>query len=233
MHASIPYDAKHPVILPRSHGIVKLIVTSVHEQLKHSGTEHVLSELRQRYWIPQVRSTVKQIIKNCPICRRNNAKPVPPMMANLPASRLQAFAPSFYNTGVDYFGPMYVKQGRSTVKRYGCLFTCLVTRCIHLEVAHSLDADSFIMALRRMIARRGKPKNIFSDNGTNFVGAERELAESLQELDQERITDLMTQEDIHWYFNPPASPHFGGVWESRACQISQKSLKDHTERSAR
>ena len=223
-HAPIPYDAKHQVILPRNHSIVKLILTNLHGKLKHSGAEQVLSELRQRYWVPQVRSTVKKMLKECPVCRRNNTQPVPPMMADLPPSRLQPFAPPFYNTGVDYFGPLYVKQGRSTVKRYGCLFTCLVTRSVHLEIAHALDTDSFIMALRRMMGRRGKPRNLFSDNGTNFVGAERELKDCLENLDQARITDSMTQEGIHWTFNPPSSPHFGGVWE-RLVRSAKKALK--------
>ncbi|PFX27139.1 hypothetical protein AWC38_SpisGene8168 [Stylophora pistillata] len=91
-------------------------------------------------------------------------------LTSLPQSRLQAFTPPFYNTRVDYFGPWSVKERRSTVKRYGYLFTCLVTRAVHLEIAPSLETDSFIMALRRMMARRGKPRNIYSDNGTNFVG---------------------------------------------------------------
>ena len=73
--------------------------------------------------------------------------------------------------GVDYFGPFAVKRFRKTEKRYCCLFTCLVTRAVHIEVAHTLEADSFIMALRRMMSRRGKPQMIYSDNGTNFVGA--------------------------------------------------------------
>ena len=93
----------------------------------------------------------------------------------------QTFTPPFYNTGVDYFSPLLVKERRSTVKRYGCLFTCLVTRAVHLEIPLSL------MALRRMMARRGKPTNIYSDNRTNFAGAERELKECLDGMDQAGI----------------------------------------------
>jgi hypothetical protein len=223
-HAPIPYNAKHPIILPRSHSIVKLIVSSIHEHLNHSGVEHVISELRQKYWIPQVRAIAKKIAKSCPTCKRSYSQPVPPMMANLPPSRLQPFSPPFCNTGVDYFGPMLVKQGRSKVKRYGCLFTCMVTRSVHLEIAHALDTDSFIMALRRMIARRGKPRHLYSDNGTNFVGAERELKECLESLDQGKIANVLTQERIQWHFNPPSSPHFGGVWE-RLVQSAKKALK--------
>ena len=136
----------------------------------------------------------------------------------VPQSRLQAFTPPFYNTGVDYFSPLLVKERRSTVKRYGCLFTCLVTRAVHLEIALSL------MALRRMMARRGKPTNIYSDNGTNFVGAERELKECLDGMDQAGISDTLSQDRIQQFFNPPSAPHFGGVWE-RIVKSAKKALK--------
>ena len=223
-HAPIPYQAKHPAILPKKHDIVPLILLHLHQRLNHSGVEHILAELRQRYWIPKVRSALKKIAKSCHVCRKHNAKPDPPLMASLPQSRLQAFTPPFYNTGVDYFGPLLVKERRSTVKRYGCLFTCLVTRAVHLEVAHSLETDSFIMALRRMMARRGKPRNIYSDNGTNFIGAERELKECLDRMEQAKISDTLSQDGIQWFFNPPSAPHFGGVWE-RLVKSAKKALK--------
>ena len=102
-------------------------------------------------------------------------------MAGLPADHLQV-APAFSKVGVDFFGPLKVKHLRKQEKRYGCLFTCLVTRGVHLEVAHSLSTDSFIMSLRRFIARRGKPTVIYSDNGTNLVGANREIQECIKVL---------------------------------------------------
>ena len=144
-------------------------------------------------------------------------------MASLPERRVQAFNPHFYNTGVDYFGPLLVRERRSTVKRYGCLFTCLVTREVHLEVAPWLETDSFILALRRMMARRGKPRNIYSDNGTNFVGAERELKECLDRMEQAKISDTLSQYVVQWFFNPPSAPHFGGIWE-RLVKSAKKKL---------
>lgn len=145
-------------------------------------------------------------------------------MASLPQSRLQAFTPPFYNPGVDYFGPLLVKERRSTVKRYGCLFTCLVTKAVHLQIAHSFEADSFIMVLRRMMARRGKPRNIYGDNGTNFVGAERELQECLDRIDQAKISDTLSQDRIQWFFIPPSAPHFRGAWE-RLVKSAKTGLK--------
>ena len=134
--------------------------------------------------------------------------------SGLPADRLQV-APASSTVGVDFFGPLKVKHLRKQEKRYGCLFTCLVTRGVHLEVTHSLSTDSFIMSLRRFIARRGKPTVIFSDNGTNFVGANREYG-----LNQDKIAGALSKERIQWVFNSPAAPHMGGVWERlvRSCK---------------
>lgn len=94
-------------------------------------------------------------------------------MADLPKERLRADLPPFSNVGVDYFGPFETKRGRSQVKRYGVIFTCMTSRAVHLEMAHSLNTDSCIDALRRFIARRGQVLHIRSDNGTNLVGAKR------------------------------------------------------------
>ncbi len=102
-------------------------------------------------------------------------------MADLPKERLQADLPPFRNVGVDYFGPFETKRGRSQVKRYGVVFTCMTSRPIHLEMAHSLITDSCIPALRRFIARRGQVMHIRSDNRTNLVGEKRELQNSLSE----------------------------------------------------
>ena len=110
------------------------------------------------------------------------------------------------------------------MKRYGCLFTCLPLRAVHIEIAHSLATDSFIDALRRFIARRGRPEMSRSDNGTNFHGGERELRDALSEWNQQRINRFMCQQDIKWFFNPPTASHMGGIWE-RIVQSVKKILK--------
>ena len=142
--------------------------------------EHVRNAIRQEFWILNCRAEIRKIAHHCPYCRRRRARPHAPKMADLPSVRLKAHLPPFSHVGVDYFGPLTVKRLRKTEKRYGCLFTCLVTRAVHIEIAYTLDTDSYIMALRRIISRRGKPQRILSDNGTNFVGANRELRECLQ-----------------------------------------------------
>ncbi|XP_071093299.1 uncharacterized protein [Haliotis cracherodii] len=121
--------------------------------------------------------------------------------------------PPFTFVGVDYFGPFHVKRGRQYEKRYGVLFTCLTTRAVHKEVAYSLDTDSCINALRRVMARRGQVKVIRSDNGTNFAESERELREELESWNKCQIHQEMLQRNVEWTFNPPAGSHHGGVWE--------------------
>jgi hypothetical protein len=100
-------------------------------------------------------------------------------MADLPVDRVTADQPPFTNVGVDFFGPFFVKRGRAEVKRYGCIFTCLSTRAVHIEVAHSLDTSLFVYALRRFIARRGNPNQMRSDNGTNIVSGGKEIVQLL------------------------------------------------------
>ncbi|XP_029997552.1 uncharacterized protein LOC115424424 [Sphaeramia orbicularis] len=134
-------------------------------------------------------------------------------MADLPESRVTPEKPPFTFVGVDYFAPFEVKHGRSLVKRYGVIFTCLVIRAVHIEVASSLDTDSFINALHRFIARRGQVQELRSDNGTNFVWADRELRRAMEEWNHERITDMLSLKGVRWIFNPPTGSQHGGAWE--------------------
>lgn len=134
-------------------------------------------------------------------------------MAELPKDRMQADHPPFTNTGVDLFGPFMVKRGRSECKRYGVIFTCLTVRAVHLEVCNDLSTDSFLLALRRFLARRGTPERIRSDNGTNFVGTKNELTEQIKLWNQQQINDFSLQKNIKWIFNSPYSSHHGAAWE--------------------
>jgi hypothetical protein len=134
-------------------------------------------------------------------------------MADLPIERTLSGEAPFTRTGVDYFGPFEVKRGRSTVKRYGVLFTCISSRAVHLELSYSLDTDSCINAIRRFVARRGPVKVMYSDNGTNLVGANRELKTAIVQWNQQKIHGHLLLNGIDWKFNPPSASHFGGVWE--------------------
>ena len=105
------------------------------------------------------------------------------------------------------------------MKRYGCIFTCMTTRAVHLKLAHSLSTDSFISALRRFVGRRGCVSRIYSDNGTNFVGADKELRKALEDWNQHRIAACLQQKEIDWHFNTLTASHFRGVWERLICSV--------------
>jgi hypothetical protein len=212
--------AQQQILLPYDHHISKLILVAEHRKSAHSGPEHLVSMVRQKYWPVKCRLMAKKIISDCFDCRRRTCLPAIPFMADLPCERVAGFTRPFQFTGVDYFGPMLVKRARSRIKRWGCLFSCLVTRAIHCELADSLETDDFLLVLRCFISRRGKPQQIFSDNATNFVGADRELQDCLQRLKQDKIDDFLVQSGIKWNFIPPNAPHFGGAWE-----IMVKSVK--------
>ncbi len=119
---------------------------------------------------------------------------------------------------MDCFGPYYVKIGRRVEKRWGVIFKCLTTRAVHIELLNSLDVDAFLLALRRFIARRGRPKEIRSDCGTNFRGADRELREAFAAMESQ-LKEQLADYQILFKFNPPNAPHFGGVWEREVRSI--------------
>ena len=211
-NAPIPFVAKHPAILPSRHHITCLIIRHYHLRSGHAGPERVLAEVRQRYLILKGRATTRRIPRSCLGYAKLRAKPQHQQMAVLPTVRVTPTEPPFTRVGVDYFGPFMVKRARGEQKRYGCLFTCLTTRAIHLEVAHTLDTDSFINAPQRFIARRGRPSEIRSANGTNFVGGVQELRRAMNEWNK-KISDHLLQKNVKWIFNPPGASHMGGVWE--------------------
>ena len=211
--AEISHDSKHPIILPKNHPITELIVMDDHKKNGHVGRDHVLSNLRQHYWIIHGRSAVKSVLRKCFLCRVRRAKQRFPLMSDLPEGRVAWKQPPFSHSGVDLFGPILVKQGRKRLKRWGVLFTCLTIRCVHLEVVESPDTDDFINALRRFVNRRSCLTNMYSDCGTNFKGASAELKEVIENFDKAKINAFATTHKIVWHFNPPAAPHMGGVWE--------------------
>ena len=215
-------EKKHPIILPYKHHVTDLIIKECHENLGHMGQESVLSSLRETVWIVKGRSAVRRVLGRCMTCQRQrNACPGEQFMADLPEVRVVPEKPPFTFVGVDYFGPLEVKQRRSRVKRYGCLFTCLTTRAVHIEIAHSLDTDSMINALRRFISVRGYPEQIRSDQGSNFTKADKELKEAIEEWNQHKINNFCRQKKIEWIFNPPSASHMGGAWERMIRSVRQ------------
>lgn len=148
-------------------------------------------------------------------------------MGELPSPRVTVSRP-FTKTGVNFFGPVYVRPvpRRTAVKAYVAVFICLCTKAVHLELVSDLSTDRFLQALRRFVSRRGKCSDIYSDNGTNFVGARNKLTEigklMTDHNHRDRITRELARDKITWHFNPPSAPHFGGLWEAAV-----RSAKTH------
>lgn len=137
---------------------------------------------------------------------------------------MEPYKALFTNTGVDFCGPFMVKVKRSQVKRYACIFTCLVSRAVHIEKVDTLDTESFINAFRRFVSRRGNPENVYSDNGSNLVAGEKELRTAIRELSVTQIQAYAVKHNINWTFIPPYAPHMGGVWE-RMVGIVKRVMK--------
>ena len=222
-HSPIEQERRHPVILPKKHHVVDLIVRHYHLLSGHSGQEYMLSLIRKSYWIIKGRVAVRRVLSRCFSCKRTQAPFGAQKMADLPGERDTPDKPLFTFVGVDYFCPFWVKRARSQVKRYGVLFTCLTTRAIHLEVAQSMDSDSFVHSMRRFIARRGVPEVMRSDNGSNVVGGNKELREAISKWNESQIHEFLLQRNIKWLFNPPLGSLFGEVWE-QCIRIVRKIL---------
>ena len=175
-----------PLILDAKHEVTQLLIKHYHEKLFHKNHETVINELQKNYWIIGLRKILRSLVNKCSICRMLRGTAFNPKMANLPPDRLACRFRPFTHCGLDYFGPIWVKIGRRREKRWGPLFTCMTTRAVHLELAHTLSADSAILAIQRFAARRGFPQILYSDNGTNFKGASQETKLALLNLDKDQ-----------------------------------------------
>ncbi|XP_055602043.1 uncharacterized protein LOC129750900 isoform X1 [Uranotaenia lowii] len=227
--AQIPEDMKNQMILPADHPFTVALIRSYHTKYLHAGPRLTIEALRQKFWIVRGQNIVKKVIRQCTKCFRRNPKILSQPVGELPVCRVEQNYP-FYNTGVDFAGPVSLQQRnrRSTVtyKGYIAVFICMATRAIHLELVGDLTSEAFIGALQRFVGRRGNCAHIYSDNGRNFLGAKRILAELRKlfcdEQHQQSLVNYCCEEFISWHFQPPYSPNFGGSWESGV-----KSMKTH------
>ncbi|UYV78572.1 hypothetical protein LAZ67_16002037 [Cordylochernes scorpioides] len=210
--------------------IAQMIIQEVHARTLHGGVHLMLSTLRQKYWMPRVKYQLKKCIRECHTCCRYNRITQNQLMGDLPKERLTLGKPSTI-CGVDYAGPVTIRLSRGRVRRtekgYICLFVYLVTRAIHMELVTDASTPTFLAAFKRFVARRGHCHQLYSDRGTNFVEAARQLRSSFY-MAKEQLTDLaavLANQGTEWKFNPPGAPHFGGLWEAGV-----KALKYHLRR---
>lgn len=218
-HSLLSQDAKHPLLLPKKAHISHLICDYYHLISLHSGPRTVQALICSKFWILSLRSLVRQRIYKCLRCFRLKAQPPQPVMGNLPPSRSQLIRP-FYRVGVDFAGPFTVKESKLRKSRnekgYLCLFVCMAIKSLHLEFVSELSTKAFLAAFDRFVSRRGLPHDVYSDCGRNFVGASRQIKEIVRFLqdNNDKIFSSLSDKQIHWHFNPPAAPNFGGLWEA-------------------
>uniref|UniRef100_A0A914V113 Integrase catalytic domain-containing protein n=1 Tax=Plectus sambesii TaxID=2011161 RepID=A0A914V113_9BILA len=226
VNADVQESAKQPALLPRKDYVTQLIIMDRHQAALHSGVRHTLTLMRQEFWIPKGRAEVQKTVKNCLICRKYSAGPYSlPKMPPLPKERVMQARP-FQNTGLDYLGPLWIKIQDEKKKVWICLFTCMVTRAIHLETIMDLTAEQFLNCVRRFIARKGKPDKIISDNAPHFKLIQKtiDLAWSAI-LKNENNINYFAQRKIEWYFITEYAPWQGGFYERLVGVVKQALRK--------
>nr|CAD2209126.1 unnamed protein product [Meloidogyne enterolobii] len=200
-----PEGLIHPILLPKNSSAGKLLMAHIHKNLCHGGVDWTLTEYLTHYWQPRARQVVRSVISECMACRKMNSyKYALPEMPPLPSDRVQQRRP-FQSIGIDYAGPTLTKFNGVHIKCWLVLITCLTTRAVYLEPSLDLTALSFINVFRRFISRRGRPEKVLSDNGRNFVLAEKAISSALP--------PLLAENKIEWKFIPALSPWAGGVYE--------------------
>ncbi|XP_059217550.1 uncharacterized protein LOC131994726 [Stomoxys calcitrans] len=216
----LSYNERHPVILPYSSQLSRLLVKFTHEISIHGGNQLVLRLLRMQFWIIKVKNLIKTIINRCKPCILYKQRCQRQMMSALPPERTEIFRP-FTHTGLDFTGPFDIKNysGRCCriTKGYVCVFVCFATKAIHLEPTSDLSTNTFLAAFTRFASWRGCPLHLYSDNGTNFVGASKVLARDFLQSSQQ----LLESKYAHQGRIPERAPQAPQVEKSH-CELGRK-----------
>lgn len=229
---NIPYDKMHPIILPKSSNLTKLMILKEHKRLLHAGAKLIWSSLSQKYWIMSGLREIKKVLHSCVKCFRIKAEGARVLMGSLPSNRVTANR-AFQVVGVDFCGPFNLKVARirkpMVNKAYIAVYVCFSTKAVHVELLSNLTTDAFLACLKRFISRRGLPSFIYCDNAKTFKGAENQLKD-LYKLQaspshKDSVYKFCLTNYIQFKFIPSYSPEFGGLWEAGV-----KSLKYHFKR---
>lgn len=230
-NSDLPDRSKHPIIICGDSHLAKLTIADAHEKTMHGGQQLTCNYIRTRYWVTKLKNLVRSHIHQCVPCIRNAAKTRTQLMGQLPRCRSTPNKP-FLFSGVDYAGPINIRmskgRGNKSYKGYICLFICMSTRAVHIEAVSCLSSSGFLAAFKRFVARRGRCVQLWSDNGTNFVGAAKELKTLLASETSSfpsEVATALANNGTEWRFIPPHSPNFGGLWEAGI-----KSTKHHLRR---
>ena len=224
-NAILSTATKNPILLPTKHPWINLLISHVHQRVKHSGITDTLSTIREKFWILRGRQAVKRVIKCCIVCNKLEGMPYSSVMPpDLPSFRVSEDPPFTY-TGIDFAGPMYLReasaQDASTSKAYICLFICCSTRAIHLEMSTDLSVSSFLLLFRRFASRRGLPVTLISDNAKTFKAASKDIVKIARSAE---VTKFLNSHRVSWKFIVEKAPWWGGFWE-RLIRSIKRSLK--------
>jgi len=184
--------------------MTKLIVKNYHERANHAaGINFILYQLSERFWIIATREEIRKWSHECNECKKRWRL----------KTRLSFTFRPFAQTAVDFAGPLYTFQGhrKPHQEKRLCLFTCLETRAVHLEMAWGLDTGVFLNTFTHFTSRRGVPKEVICERGTNFVGAVGKLKKLVSQLDRQKLENKTAELEVTWRFNPPGALHFSGV----------------------
>ena len=225
-NAAVAEGSKQPILLPPHHRFTELFIREKHFKVLHNGIRDTLNTVRETHWILRGREVVKKVLRKCVICKRYEGRAVSsPPLPQLPEERVGEYPP-FANTGVDFAGLLYIKSDKEG-KAYVCLFTCSITRAIHLELTTDLSASSFLQAFRRFVGRRGLPTKIISDNAKGFKAASKDISNVIRST---AVRQYTTTRKVTWQFIIEKAPWWGGFWE-RLVRSVKNCLKNSVGRS--
>lgn len=227
-NANIAYDMKHPIIVPSGSRLSYLIIERAHKETLHGSVQVMMQYIRNNFWIPKLRNELRTCVHKCVVCVRYNKKFEEQLMAELPKDRVNKNR-AFLYTGVDYAGPIEIAERyKSRTNKRKCwiaVHVCMVTRAIHLDAVTELSSAAYIACYERFISRRGHVNRMFSDNGTTFVGANKELKSAFKSWITPEVIEHLNKKGTTWKFMTPAAPHQGGIYEAAV-----KSAKHHLKR---
>lgn len=227
-HANVPFDTKHPVIISPGTRLCHLIIADAHRATKHGAVQIMMQYIRASYWISRLRSEIRAYIHKCVTCARYAKHFGEQLMSELPADRVNQNR-AFLITGVDFAGPITITERyKSRTNKNKCwiaIFVCMVTRAVHIDIVTDCTSAAFIACFERFVARRGHCNKMYSDNGTTFVGAEKEIRAAFKEWRAPDSIAHLNRKRTKWVFAKPVAPHQGGIYEAAV-----KSAKFHLRR---
>lgn len=220
-HASVPESRKNPVLLPYEAHFSVLLVDYLHKIYLHPGPTTLQAVIQTQFWIPSLRRLIYLRGFRCKICYESRTNTVAPIMGDLPTYRVNG-GRTFQHVGIDFAGPFPLKESSrrnaAVGKVYLCLYVCMATKALHLEAVTRLTTEAFLASFQRFTSRRGIPSDVYTDRGSNFLGAARYLKDLyrwfISEETKEALLEYAMQTKITWHFNPPHTPHMGGIWEA-------------------